>query len=122
MTRIGRSRRASAAFTIALCAAVAAVELGCNATCDERALPGIVVNVGSSFVCDGELTVTIDDGAYHETLRRSVESSICQFNGAIERPGMYLVTVTRADQSTAATVQIGADSCHVLTKTISIGS
>ena len=66
------------------------------------------------------VTVTAQSGNYQETLEIFPGSEYV-FYGAGERPGTYLITVTKSGYVTnTATVTVAADECHVIPQQVQV--
>jgi len=92
-------------------------------TCTEEFVYGLNVNVKDAetdAVLQEGVLVKAVEGTYSETLE-TVES-IPTFIGAGERPGSYVVTVSKEGYQTYTSpiVKVLADECHVLTETLNV--
>ena len=100
------------------------VSVGCR-SCSGIAFAGLNVTVvdgatGAS-VCDA--TVTAQDGDHVETLHTFGSGEVCNYGGAVERPGTYTLTATSGSRSKVVMdvrVSEGDDSCHVVSETVTI--
>ncbi len=92
--------------------------------CTQEVKAGLAVTVSlgsySSIVSEG-VTVTANDGDYSETLS-VIDSADRMFFGAWERPGTYILTVSKEGYQTytSAPITVDADQCHVITELIHI--
>lgn len=111
---------------------VSLIAISCNSNddgssadfnCTDIYVSGLNVNVkdatSNAVLVDGVLVRAVD-GTYSETLE-TVES-IPTFIGAGERPGNYVITVSKAGYQTytSPVVTVDADECHVLTETLNV--
>ncbi len=105
--------------------------LSCNSddnnddtNCTEEARAGLNVTVKDA-VTQADLqegvTVTATDGSYSEVLEYG-QSSSSTFVGAWERPGNYILTVSKEGYQTFASdvITITADVCHVIPQSVTI--
>lgn len=88
--------------------------------CTNEAKPGLAVTVSlgsmSSITSEG-VTIVATDGNYSETL--SVINVVDRmFFGAWERPGTYILTVSKQGYQTHTSepITVTADVCHVITQ------
>lgn len=91
--------------------------------CTEEFVYGLNVNVKdaatNATLQEGVLVVAVD-GSYSETLE--LVESIPTFIGAGERPGNYVITVSKAGYQTftSPVIAVDANECHVLTETVTV--
>jgi len=106
---------------LALAAALPAAS-GCDELrgCDDSLTFGLSIyaSYSGALVCDA--VVVARDGKYEETLeKQGNEASGCVYVGAGERPGHYVVSVTRQSSRSTNQIEINVeeDSCHVTNET-----
>jgi hypothetical protein len=110
---------------------LAAGAFGCEETapiaCPAFAVAGLTVAVSNAVtaqpICDA--TVTAREGDYSEPLSAQPSGSSCTFVGALERPGTYVVSASRAGfvpmQKTSVPVVMGGGDCpHVVPTRVKI--
>lgn len=88
--------------------------------CTEEAVAGLEITVRSSassdFLIDG-ITVVARDNDYIETLKNIINTTT--FSGAIERTGIYTITVQGIDYESFTfpePIVVESDECHVITE------
>jgi hypothetical protein len=92
--------------------------------CTEEARAGLNVTVSlgtmSSIVGTG-VTVIANDGNYSETLSYYNELDPI-FSGAYERPGNYIITVSKEGYQTyiSGVISVTRDECHVIPQMIHV--
>ena len=104
---------------------LAAGAFGCEErapiACPAFAVAGLTVAVSNAVtaqpICDA--TVTAREGDYSEHLSEQPSGSSCTFVGALERPGTYVVSASRAGfvpkEMTSVRVFMGGGDCpHVV--------
>jgi len=82
--------------------------------CTTEARAGLTVTVfdgSGARVCDA--TVTAQDGAFSESLMMLGGASSCNYAGAWERAGTYLVHAARGTSQKDATAVVASGTCHV---------
>jgi len=92
--------------------------------CTQEVKAGLAVTVSlgsmSSIIAEG-VTITATDGSYTEAL--SVLNEVDRmFFGAWERPGTYILTVSKEGYQTytSAPITVTADQCHVITELVHV--
>ncbi|WP_025743705.1 peptidase associated/transthyretin-like domain-containing protein [Aquimarina pacifica] len=91
--------------------------------CTEEARPGIEVTVKDAeddTLLIEEVQVVITEGDYSESLENFSGSAL--FLGAYERPGSYIVIVTKSGYNTFTSdpIVVGEDLCHVITESVEV--
>lgn len=95
-----------------------------DVNCTEIYVAGLVVNVKDA-VTDVELqdgvSIIAVDGNYSERLGFGTMSSSA-FMGAYERPGTYILTISKEGYQTQTTnaITVEADECHVIPERVFI--
>jgi hypothetical protein len=107
--------------------------ISCNETgnsqdvfCTTEAKAGLNIAVyliesSSSIPISEGVTVVATDGNYSETLQfYDPQNPI--FSGAYERPGTYIITVTKPGRQTyiSQPIQVMSDICHVIPRNINV--
>ncbi|MGK4566343.1 hypothetical protein [Flavobacterium sp. 3HN19-14] len=97
---------------------------GNNKDCDGAAVAGLNIsihpgNTDAPISADG-ITVVITDETFSETLTHNETSLV--FSGAYERPGNYIITVTKENYQTyiSPIIAVGKLGCHVTTEHIDV--
>jgi hypothetical protein len=94
--------------------------------CTTEARAGLNVSVtlaesSSNIPISEGVTVIATDGNYSETLEfYDLQNPI--FSGAYERPGTYIITVTKPGRQTYVSqpIRVTRDVCHVITNNLSV--
>lgn len=94
--------------------------------CTTEAKAGLNISVtlvesSSNIPISDGITVTATDGNYSETLQ-FFDSQNPIFSGAYERPGTYIVTVTKPGRQTYVSqpIRVSRDVCHVIPNNLSV--
>jgi hypothetical protein len=105
-------------FTMLSLAACSDDDNNNTVACTEVYTPGLNITVrnGNNTLTEG-ITVTATDGTYIEELVL-VPSENASYNGAYERAGTYVITVTGEGYVpyTSEPIAVDADECHVITQ------
>lgn len=92
--------------------------------CTTEARAGLNVNVtldGSAEITNDGISVTARDGNYIEDLL-PVYPDTPTFTGAYERPGNYIITVSKDGYQdyVSNTIGVAQDRCHVIPKQLTV--
>lgn len=95
-----------------------------NYPCTLEARAGLNVTVslnGNPDITADGIAVTARDGNYIEDLFPNIPDTP-NFSGAYERPGNYIVTVSKQGYQTytSSVVRVEADRCHVIPEQLSV--
>lgn len=92
--------------------------------CTEEARAALNVTVtlnGNSNINTDGISVTARDGSYTEDLLPVIPETPT-FSGAWERPGNYIITVTKPgyQQYVSNTIAVSRDECHVIPRQLTV--
>lgn len=91
-------------------------------TMEARAGLNVTVNFKNSDITPPVgITVTAVDGDFSEVLM-NIDASKAEFFGVFERPGTYIISVSKAGYSTFTSepITVTADECHVIGEKVNV--
>lgn len=92
--------------------------------CTMEARAGLNVTVSlknNAFTTPEEITVTAVDGDFSEVLM-NIDANKAEFFGVFERPGTYIITVSKAGYGTFTSepITVTSDECHVIGEKVDV--